>query len=327
MSDHDRGAYTPQSDAPLSFDARQARGRRAFPTTLVISLVILAGLGGAIFMFYRSGVRGAGETPTPVGSPIGEIKAPPTGQTQPPTDAAAGLQIYKSEGAPAAAPSSAPVFAAGPEEPAPRPAPTTPVTVQPVAPVVTHAVPTTPPSAAVVAASGATSKAPPPAMTAPAPAPKPAAKPAPVVLAEAKPAPVAAKAKSAATDDVGALLSSKPSTPKAALAKAVAAKAEPAKLAPAAEAKAAPQTASSPARGAAVAQFGAFSSAALASSEWAKLAKAYPADMAGKGKLVESVERDGKTLFRGAVSGFASRADAVAFCATLKTDSRGCIVR
>lgn len=316
MSDHDRGAYTPQNDAPLSFDARQARGRRAFPTTLVISLVILAGLGGAIFMFYRSGVRGAGEAPTPVGSPIGEIKAPPSGQAQPPTDAAAGLQIYKSEGAPAAAPSSAPVFAAGPEEPAPRPAPTTPVTAQPVAPVATHAVPSSPPSPAVVAASGATSKAPPAAMTAPAPKP--------VVVAEAKPAPApaAAKAKPAATDDVGALLSSKPPA-----AKPAAAKPAPAKPAPAAEAKPAPQTAPSPAHGAAVAQFGAFSSAALASSEWAKLAKAYPEQMAGKGKLVESVDRDGKTLFRGAVSGFASRADAAAFCAALKADSRGCIVR
>ncbi len=60
MSDHDRGAYTPNTDAPLSFDARQSRGRRAFPTTLLISLVVLIGLTLAIFMFYRSGVRGAG---------------------------------------------------------------------------------------------------------------------------------------------------------------------------------------------------------------------------------------------------------------------------
>ncbi len=76
-----------------------------------------------------------------------------------------------------------------------------------------------------------------------------------------------------------------------------------------------------------MAQFGAFSSSALAASEWAKLAKAYPSDMAGKGRLVESVDRDGKTLYRAAVSGFASRADAVAFCARLKADSRACIVK
>ena len=36
-----------------------------FPTTLLISLVILVGLGVAIFMFYRSGVRGTGEAPVP----------------------------------------------------------------------------------------------------------------------------------------------------------------------------------------------------------------------------------------------------------------------
>ena len=49
--------------------------------------------------------------------------------------------------------------------------------------------------------------------------------------------------------------------------------------------------------------------------------------MEAKGKLVESIDRDGKTLFRGAVAGFASRADAVAFCAKLKADGRACIVR
>jgi len=290
MSDHDRGAYTPHNDAPLSFDARQQRGRRAFPTTLLISLIILVGLGGAIFMFYRSGVRGAGEAPVPVGSPVGQIKAPaPAGQAPADSDAA-GLQIYKSEGPPATAPSSAPVFAAGPEQPQPRPAPTAPVAV---APVVTHTVPATPPAAnpTAVASSGATSKA------APAPAK-------PVVVAQAKPAP--------SGDAVNDLLSKPAAKPAPAVA---AAKPVPATTVPPV------------AHGAAVVQFGAFSSAALASSEWAKLATAYPEMMSGKGKLVESVDRDGKTLFRGAVSGFASHADAVAFCAKLKADGKSCIVR
>src|ERR1700744_3809595 len=84
MSDHDRGAYTPNNDAPLSFDARQSRGRRAFPTTLLISLLILVGLTLAIVMSYRSGVRGAGRAPFPVGTPVGEIKSPPPAQTQQP---------------------------------------------------------------------------------------------------------------------------------------------------------------------------------------------------------------------------------------------------
>jgi len=298
MSDHDRGAYTPQNDAPLSFDARQTRGRRAFPTTLVISLVILLGLGGAIFMFYRSGVRGAGEAPVPVGSPIGEIKAPaPAQSAQQSADAAAGLQIYKAEGAPAAAPSSAPVFTAGPEQPAPRPAPTTPVAVA-AAPI--HAVPATTPSA--VAASGATMKA------APAPAAAPAAVAAkPVAVAAAKPAPAASG------DAVADLLKSK-------------AAAKPVQVA---AAKPAPQpvAATPAAHGAALVQIGAYSSAALAAKGWSAVAAAYPSDMAGKGKLVETVDRDGKTLWRGAVSGFASHADAAAFCAKLKADGKACIVR
>src|ERR1700748_1515332 len=113
MSDHDRGAYTPHNDAPLSFDARQSRGRRTFPTTLLISLVVLIGLGVAIFMFYRSGVRGAGEAPTPVGTPVGEIKSPAPAQPQSSQEAGQGLTIYKPEGNAEAPASSAPAAATG----------------------------------------------------------------------------------------------------------------------------------------------------------------------------------------------------------------------
>jgi cytoskeletal protein RodZ len=294
MSDHDRGAYTPHNDAPLSFDARQSRGRRAFPTTLVISLLILVGLGVAIFMFYRSGVRGAGEAPVPVGTPVGEIKSPPPAQAQQPRDAGQGLSIYKAEGNAEAPPSSAPptTFAPAPEQPKARP--TAPVAAQPIAPAATASAK---PAPAPVAAAPA-----PPAAAAPAPAPKVAAAP-PAKPAPAKPAPAKAQPK----DEVGALLDAPP-------AKKVA------------KAEARPEPASA-AHGAAIVQFGAFSSTELASSEWAKLAKAYPSAMAGKGKLVESVDRNGKTLFRGAVSGFASKADAVAFCAKLKADGKACIVR
>lgn len=287
MSEHDRGAYTPHNDAPLSFDARQSRGRRAFPTTLLISLLILIGLTLAIAMFYRSGVRGAGQAPVPVGTPVGEIKSPPPAQAQQPQDPGQGLQIYKAEGNAETSASSAPPthFAPPPEQPQARP--TLPVTAQPITPA--KPAPATPVPAPVAAA--------------PAPAPV-AAKPAPVVQA---PAPKPAPAKPPIKDAVGALLDANP----------------PAKPA----AKAAAEPALNAAHGAAVVQFGAFSSTELASSEWAKLAKAYPSAMSGKGRLVESVERNGKTLFRGAVSGFASRADAVAFCAKLKADGRACIVR
>lgn len=299
MSDHHRGAYTPSHDAPLSFDARQSRGRRAFPTTLLISLLILIGLGVAIFMFYRSGVRGAGEAPTPVGTPVGEIKSPPPAQAQQAQDPGQGLSIYKAEGAAEAPASSAPpaTFAAPPEQPLPRPV--APVAAQPIAPAKAAPAPASPP-VQVAKTEPATAKAAPVAAS-------PAAKPAPV---PAKPAP---------KDAVGALLESK--SPAPALAKIADAK-KPAAAPAEAEASAA-----NLAHGAAVVQFGAFSSAALATSEWGKLAKAYPAEMAGKGKLVESVQRNGKTLFRGAVSGFSTRADAVAFCAKLKADNKACIVR
>jgi cell division protein FtsN len=147
--------------------------------------------------------------------------------------------------------------------------------------------------------------------------PAPAPQTAPPKTAAAKPAAPAAKVQS--KDEVGALLD-----------KADAAK----KPSPQTAAAPAPKAASAPVRleptaghGAAVVQFGAFSSGTLASSEWTKLAAAYPSEMSGKGKLVESVEVNGKTLYRGAVSGFASKADAVAFCAKMKADGKACIVR
>jgi len=301
MSEHDRGAYTPNHDAPLSFDARKSRGRRAFPTTLLISLVILIGLGVAIFMFYRSGVRGAGEAPSPVGTPVGEIKSPPPAQAQQPQDAGQGLQIYKSESGAQPASGAAPAtFGPPPEQPVARPA--APVSAQPLAPATAQpqpapapvaAAPAPQPKPAPVQQVAAAPVKPVPAQ----PAPAPAAKPAPVAKAQPK-------------DAVGDLLDkadAKKPAPKAASA--------PVRLEPTAG------------HGAAVVQFGAFSSAALASSEWTKLAAAYPTEMTGKGKLVESVEVNGKTLFRGAVSGFATKTDAVAFCAKLKSDAKACIVR
>ncbi len=307
MSDQDRGAYTPHNDAPLSFDARRSRGRRAFPTTLLISLLILAGLGVAIYMFYRSGVRGAGQAPVPVGTPVGEIKSPPPAQAQQPQEAGQGLQIYKAEGGAQPASSSPPAtFAPPPEQPQARPA--APVSAQPIAPPAAQ----TQPAPAPIAAT---------------PAPQPKAAPvqavtaAPVKPVPVEPAPKAAAPKATAQaahkDEVGALLDADAKA--RAAAKTTAVKTVPAKVEPKLEPTAG--------HGAAVVQFGAFSSAELASSEWTKLHAAYPSEMSGKGKLVESVERDGKTLFRGAVAGFASKADAVAFCARLKTDGKACIVR
>jgi cell division protein FtsN len=74
-------------------------------------------------------------------------------------------------------------------------------------------------------------------------------------------------------------------------------------------------------------QIGAFSSVAQADKGWNDVARLLPGQMAGKTKRVESVERDGQTLQRAFVGGFASKADADAFCAALKDQNRSCLVR
>ncbi|HEY9219796.1 MAG TPA: SPOR domain-containing protein, partial [Phenylobacterium sp.] len=72
MSDADRGAYTPSTDAPLSFDARQpVRGARPIPFTLIVSALVLIALIAAVFVFYQSGVRQDGAAPQTVGAPVG----------------------------------------------------------------------------------------------------------------------------------------------------------------------------------------------------------------------------------------------------------------
>jgi outer membrane biosynthesis protein TonB len=205
MSDHDRGAYTPPTDAPLSFDARQpVRGSRPLPWTLILSLLVLIGLAAAIFLFYRSGVRQAGEPPQAVGAPVGDMKGPPPAGSQP-QDPAAGLQIYRSEsGEPAQAVPAQPQFVPPPEQPQARPAP--PVAVQPLPPA-----PAAPASAPVLRAPQPAPQPPPKPVTvlAPKPAPPPQPLPKPIVKPPApKPAPApAAKAGGAAAVQIGAFSS------------------------------------------------------------------------------------------------------------------------
>ena len=119
--DRDRGAYAPSGEAPLAFDPRSQGGRQGgrAPTTLIISALILFVLVVGIFIYYRSGVRHAGEPPV-VGQPLGDIKQAAPASAQP-TDDSAGLSIYKAEEAPVAP--ASPSFAPLPEQPQPRPAP------------------------------------------------------------------------------------------------------------------------------------------------------------------------------------------------------------
>jgi cell division protein FtsN len=252
MSDHDRGAYTPPTDAPLSFDARQpVRGSRPAPMMLVISAIVLVVLVVAIVLIYRSGAREAGDPPQTVGTPVGEMKTAPAPEDQP-VDPATGLQIYRSEdGAPAPA---QPNFVPPPEEPQARPDPQ----LRPTAPVTSQPAPPAQPA---------------PAAKAPAPAPAPA----PVAKAP--------------------------------------------------EPKASTPTPAAVASGGAMVQVGAFSSEALADAGWNDAVRALPDSAAGKGKRVEPVESNGKTLYRGYVTGFSSRAEATAYCDRLKAAGRSCFVR
>ena len=261
MSDPHRGAYTPPTDVPLSFDARQpVRGSRPLPMTLIISAVVLLTLVVTVVLIYRGGVRGPNEPPATVGSQIAEMKTPPPAGSQP-TDPAAGLQIYREQ---ESAPS--PTFAAQPEAPLARPV--APVEAKPVQ---TAALPPAQPKPA-------------PVTTAPPPARPVAARPAPTIetlaTAAVAPKPVAAAPKPAAS-----------------------------------------------AGGPAMVQIGALSSTALADKAWNDAARLAPGLAAGKGKKVEAIEKNGGTLYRTSVTGFASRAEAKAFCDAISAAGKSCFVK
>jgi cell division protein FtsN len=276
MSDHDRGAYTPQTDAPLAFDARAPRGgRKPLPMALIGSAVVLLVLVVGVAMYYRSGVRSAGSGPAVVGQPVEAMKAAPNANQVASAEISPDkLDVYG--GSPAAPPT--PAFAPPPETPQARPAPA--LTVQTVDNAPVHVVPATP-------------------------AAKPA--PAPAQAAAAPAAPTAVPAAAA---------------PKPAASKPVQVATAPAAPKPAASPAPAPA-----AGGAALVQIGAYSSAALADKGWSDLAKAYPGPMGGKSKRVEPLERDGKTLYRTSVGGWASKAAAQAFCNQMKAAGRACLVK
>jgi len=260
MTDQNRGAYTPQSDAPLSFDARRSGGGRGpMPITLIFSALILLALviGGGVAILYHNGARKAGDAPQPVGEAVGTMKAAPEAQNAPAGAPPAAV---------VAAPAGQPAFTKPPEQPAARPIESTPLP-------------------------------PPPA---PLPEVKVAPTPVPVAKAEApKPPPVA--------------------------------KAPPAKVAEAPKAPPAPVAKAAPAPKAAAAgtlmvQIGAYSSSALATNGWNEVAKMMPGEMAGKTKEVDTVERDGKTLYRARIGGFSTRADAERLCLALLSKGHDCKV-
>jgi cell division septation protein DedD len=74
-------------------------------------------------------------------------------------------------------------------------------------------------------------------------------------------------------------------------------------------------------------QIGAFSSEALADRSWSAAAGIAPGPMAGKNRRVTPLEKDGVTLYRASITGFATRAEAQGLCDRLRAAGRSCFVK
>ena len=265
-----RSRYDDDEEPPLRFDDRRARPRARGgpnPITLILSLLVLFGVGGGVFYMYRGGARGSHDAPQPVGAPITDVRtaAPPQAQAADPT---AGLSIYKDD------PNTSvpPAFVPPPEQPTAR------QTASAAAP------PSGPSQASVPAPVLSPLTATPDAASVPA-------------AAKAKPKPKTEAAKPTSLDDI---------------------------LNPTVHAVA---PAPAPKTGQAVVQIGAFSSENLADEAWSGAAAAAPGAMAGKGKRVVAMNKDGATLYRTAITGFASHDSAQALCDKLKAAGTSCFVR
>ncbi len=322
MTDYDRGAYTPQTDAPLAFDPRRPSERRPMPMALIGSAVVLVILLAGVAMVYRGGVRHAGESPRPVGEPVMAVKTAPTAAQTAAATPPANLDVYSAgqsntvSGASANQTGDAPAFAPSAEQPAARPAPsaaTVAMLSKPSAP--THIErPSTPVEAAAK--------------------PTQPTQPAHVKLAKAATATVKTTAAAKTTTQTHAVSRAKLDESELAAAGATRtvadadtppsdADAPMTHKAKPAETSAAPTAAS----GKAVVQIGAFSSTTLADKGYADVSATLPERMSGKAKHVQPLDKDGSTLYRTWLSGFASRADAQAFCEALKAKGKTCLVK
>ena len=141
------------------------------------------------------------------------------------------------------------------------------------------------------------------------------------VGAEPAPPPVSARAAPAPLRTAGASATAAALRPvKTASASLAGAQPKAGAAAPAAPASAAA------ASGDALVQIGAFNSRIIAEQELSKVRAGFARFVSGKGKHIETVDRDGHTLYRTAFSGF-SRAQADAFCTALKSAGRSCLVK
>ena len=109
MSDPDYRFERQQGEAPLTMDAhRQRRSQGPAPVTLIVSLLLLIAVGGGVLYMYRSGVRSADSASRPLGTPLGNVRAPAPAGAQD-QDGSSGLSISRDDGgATAAVPTLAP---------------------------------------------------------------------------------------------------------------------------------------------------------------------------------------------------------------------------
>ena len=329
MTEHDRGAYTPQPDTPLQFDARGPRRRKPMPMTLIGSGAVLLVLLGALALHYRRDAKVAAEPPP---APVAAAKAPaqPALPATTPAKDEAPVDVFGGATHTTAA-AKPPVFTPGPEAPKPRgqltvqteeasaghivPLATTSAAAHPSAVTPSHAAATVAPASVAPASV---------AKAAPVPAPPvktPTATPAPTALAKAPAyhAPPSATAAPATRPDASAVvarLAEGPAPKRVATAEA-----------------AAPESAAAVAKGTAgvfagsVVQIGAFSSMSQSEKGWTDVSSAMAGAMSGKMKRVEAVEKDGKTYYRTSVTGFPSRAAAEAFCRSLTAKGHACFAK
>ena len=312
MTEHDRGAYTPQPDAPLQFDARGPRMRRPMPMTLIGSGAVLVVLLGALALHYRHDTK-TDQAQVPATEKVAQLKAPAAAAAPAPIavkDTGAAVDVF---GGSAHDPAAKPTLAPPPEAPKPR----AQLTVQTIDTVAVKPVPTTVTTSATTTVTTKTTPA------------KPAVAPTVVAKAPLYKAPgvttLAAPAKVDATSVVDKLASA----PVATAVKAAPAK--PTTLAATTKAPTAAPTAATAKTGAttgsAVVQIGAFSSASLSDKGWSDVSSTMGGAMGGKTKRVEVVEKDGKTFYRTSVTGFASRAAANSFCAALTAKGKTCFAK
>lgn len=299
MTDQQRGAYTPQQEVPLQFDPRATASRRPLPMALIASATLLVVLMAAVAMYFSRGVRGENEPPRPVGAPVASLKAAPAAGAQPTDAATSGPDV--SAAAATTGGAKVPSFAAGPEQPLPRPSASAErLTVQTLQPAPSAAAPTGAKLATAAPAPVAAPVAAPRQALAPTPAPAPDGGLGRVATQTA-PAPRPLRPEPLATPrtSVASVRTAAPATP----------------------------ALKGGSVGAAKVQIGAFSSQALAAKGFSDVAGLIPGALSGRGRDVEPVVVGAHTLYRASVAGFPSRAAAEAFCETLKAKGKICFVK